>query len=346
MWNDWNIRSLPDNPHTDTIMTMAGNLIAQSQRITPNNVPIFEDGAIVLILHQPSKTAQVVYSKSFRFLVAYRLPVGQEYEILLVKQVKQEEEGLSLQKLLVFWARERGFTVKTRKKEYPYSYVVEETSDFLGIGQQRLYCVFTFCTRWLSRKGLVAIFTNRFHAYEFVRLYKGFLAEATTLLPKYGENVPDWAIDGIARYLEHPRAKALYNNYKFNMRRDNPDEKFTRLSYNEFQDKVVKHYNPKKGPIVNSTPPEGKRTCKVCNQERVYIYKSLSKNRYKLYVDENGSYWNGRTCPFCMKENLRQRNQKKSLAWKEYQERLSQEQPKDVDNDYYIPSDKDDASDS
>ena len=45
-----------------------------------------------------------------------------------------------------------------------------------------------------------------------------------------------------------------------------------------------------------------KRTCKVCNQEKVAVYSHMGKNGGKVYKDEKGRLWKSYTCCDCQAE--------------------------------------------
>lgn len=59
------------------------------------------------------------------------------------------------------------------------------------------------------------------------------------------------------------------------------------------------------------------RACKKCGQlkERIFVGKFDLKN--KKYTDSTGALWNGRLCPDCHRERLKEHMRKKRLETNE-----------------------------
>jgi ribosomal protein S18 len=53
------------------------------------------------------------------------------------------------------------------------------------------------------------------------------------------------------------------------------------------------------------------KECKVCTQVKQRIADKTYENGLRRYVDETGKMWNGRTCPTCHKEKVKNKVREK-----------------------------------
>lgn len=48
-----------------------------------------------------------------------------------------------------------------------------------------------------------------------------------------------------------------------------------------------------------------KRICKVCKEVKLRIHTGKYDGKTKRFEDEQGSHWNGNTCPECNKKRVK-----------------------------------------
>jgi len=58
-------------------------------------------------------------------------------------------------------------------------------------------------------------------------------------------------------------------------------------------------------PVVNTA------TCKKCGATGLKITQSKYNHKNAKYVDDNGHAWNGRVCPKCHREAMKERMRKR-----------------------------------